>query len=346
MIPPEPATALATPEPEGRRSDSPKTLAEVYPLAARVLMMLAATAIVPAASFLAMVFLEEYYSVDGFHVWLILWAVGITLATIAIWQRAVHWALGRSTTATLVATIPLAQAIVAQPIWSTSGCGTDEVLLFGQHNATVGIWVWLTVWVWWGYGRFSARLRNDTSHRFRRLVMTPLAKRLVVAVGMLPFIFGMYFVVWAFADDVLSLGDTSTMIVANLFCAPLTFTIWILLWRRSVAWNTGTIVRTSFACVCCLVLLVLVPLLPEQPRNWIDPLRYFLPLLLWGIWLVWTTWIWPMRCEAVGGDVETMLRCPQCSYSLIGLTSTRCPECGDEPTLDQLWTRTLALDVG
>lgn len=136
---------MIPPEPEHRRSDPPKPLAEVYPLAARVLMMLAATAIVPAASFVAMVFLEEYYSVDGFRVWLILCAVGITLATVAIWRRAVHWTLGRSATATLVAAIPLAQAILAQPIWSTSGCGVEEVLLFGQHNATVGIWVWVTV---------------------------------------------------------------------------------------------------------------------------------------------------------------------------------------------------------
>lgn len=31
-------------------------------------------------------------------------------------------------------------------------------------------------------------------------------------------------------------------------------------------------------------------------------------------------------------------RCPACGYNLSGLSQSRCPECGREYTLEQLWT--------
>jgi len=37
--------------------------------------------------------------------------------------------------------------------------------------------------------------------------------------------------------------------------------------------------------------------------------------------------------------------CPQCTYNLSGLTRTRCPECGMELTLDELW-RTPVITAG
>ena len=54
--------------------------------------------------------------------------------------------------------------------------------------------------------------------------------------------------------------------------------------------------------------------------------------------------LWPRRSEegVVGSAVP---RCLKYGYPLIGLRATRCPECGDEPTLDQLWTATAAAEV-
>ncbi len=34
--------------------------------------------------------------------------------------------------------------------------------------------------------------------------------------------------------------------------------------------------------------------------------------------------------------------CPECGYNLSGLTHCRCPECGTEYTLDQLWQMPVA----
>ena len=54
--------------------------------------------------------------------------------------------------------------------------------------------------------------------------------------------------------------------------------------------------------------------------------------------------IWPLRqAGEYGGDRSP--RCLQCGYLLIGLSSTRCPECGSEPTLDELWRASFAVGV-
>ncbi|MCH8966713.1 MAG: hypothetical protein IID43_03475 [Planctomycetes bacterium] len=51
--------------------------------------------------------------------------------------------------------------------------------------------------------------------------------------------------------------------------------------------------------------------------------------------------IWPMRPEAASrGDRAP--QCLRCGYLLIGLRATRCPECGAEPTLDELWSASQA----
>ena len=40
--------------------------------------------------------------------------------------------------------------------------------------------------------------------------------------------------------------------------------------------------------------------------------------------------------KRVSGEVPISLDCPECGYSMVGLTSSRCPECGREYTLDEL----------
>ena len=71
-----------------------------------------------------------------------------------------------------------------------------------------------------------------------------------------------------------------------------------------------------------------------------------LGLLLGGIgppllWILSTAWIWResdeeriKRVLAAGGPTVV---CPDCGYDLRGLRATRCPECGAEHTLDELF---------
>jgi hypothetical protein len=59
------------------------------------------------------------------------------------------------------------------------------------------------------------------------------------------------------------------------------------------------------------------------------------------VWVVATAWIWRetdeehrRRIAAAGGPTVV---CPSCGYDLRGLKATRCPECGTECTLDELF---------
>jgi hypothetical protein len=63
------------------------------------------------------------------------------------------------------------------------------------------------------------------------------------------------------------------------------------------------------------------------------------PVICWGLWMAGTVRFWPMRPEDIISQSLTP-RCRKCGYLLNGLTATRCPECGDEPTLDELWAAT------
>ena len=39
----------------------------------------------------------------------------------------------------------------------------------------------------------------------------------------------------------------------------------------------------------------------------------------------------------IGADNQVDVHCPSCGYSLVGLHQARCPECGWQTTLDELF---------
>lgn len=58
------------------------------------------------------------------------------------------------------------------------------------------------------------------------------------------------------------------------------------------------------------------------------------------LWLVATVVIWrettTERAQRLRGAARGGVACPTCGYNLTGLTTTRCPECGTQFTLDEL----------
>jgi hypothetical protein len=61
------------------------------------------------------------------------------------------------------------------------------------------------------------------------------------------------------------------------------------------------------------------------------------------LWVLATAWIWRetdeeyrRRALAAGGP---LVACPTCGYDLRGLSCARCPECGTEYTIDELFAR-------
>ena len=89
------------------------------------------------------------------------------------------------------------------------------------------------------------------------------------------------------------------------------------------------------AAILCLALPIAMHFLfAGSGNNLRDVILAGLPVIGWGVWMAVTVYIWPLQVRSAG---EMGPHCPSCGYLLKGLRATRCPECGTEPTLDELW---------
>ncbi len=155
---------------------------------------------------------------------------------------------------------------------------------------------------------------------------------------MFPFLFGFFLIVMQSLD----VAPPFELCLPFAFSAIAAFVVWVAIWRREVHWSLRVALQTSGS----FLLLVGLPIAAQavflvQGNDLIDTLVMCLPILGWGLWMPWTIRIWPMKPEALAVDPMGP-RCMKCAYSLRGLRATRCPECGDEPTLDELWVGALS----
>ncbi len=129
-------------------------------------------------------------------------------------------------------------------------------------------------------------------------------------------------------------------IIAAMFLAA-------ILWfgTLTVAWRP---IRSGRRYVLPSIATLALALLAIGGSAAVDVLFYFRSdefligaiLLLSGaaIILVWlpTVQVWLHGRPVVGADNLVRVHCPRCGYSLIGLRNLRCPECGEEFTIDEL----------
>lgn len=134
--------------------------------------------------------------------------------------------------------------------------------------------------------------------------------------------------------------DEAGFFIAGVFCWGFMAAYWWLLWRKTVRW-TGERIGMTLGAV--LVVSVIGALLGAAAGNVIgDEFGYFIgtataPLL----WLVATVFIWresaAERAARLVNAGRDSVVCPTCGYNLTGLHEARCPECGSQFTLDQLF---------
>ena len=271
-----------------------------------------------------------------FHLFFtILWMGGFIL----VWRTAIIWTLGRSVLTTLVSFIPFVQIVFNKPLWITGGCLnlSEGFLRAGQHYTSCGLWTWLVVWVWWGLEKKIMTSQESKRREMHR--RSPWLARLGASMGMFPFILGVFIIVMVFLETVLRLPwAASSIFWVYLPCAIMVLIGWCMIWRKVVRWSDSVLAATCGA----WLLFIGGPIslqfftLGGNVSPFFDAVIHSLPIIGWGIWLGWTMWYWPMRVE-LGSTRSQIPACMKCGYSLQGLTATRCPECGDEPTIDQLW---------
>lgn len=153
-----------------------------------------------------------------------------------------------------------------------------------------------------------------------------------LALSTLPLLLGLV-VIGASADSTFFKFKSAGPVFAP--CAAVAILTWILIWRRHVEWSKRAIHRTTALAMICFAVPISAVWLFPPTSDWLAAL----PIIGWGVWMAGTIWLWPLKLPA-SSLAELTPRCRKCSYLLTGLTSTRCPECGDEPTLDDLWRST------
>ncbi len=332
--------ALMTPlEPSQNRGSTRGNPDRPGSITRRIVYAIALIPIVPAVAVIGVLAIDRSSRLGSFDEirWFnlffsVLW-VG---ATIVIWRRTVVWTMGRQSLTALINLIPFVQVIYGQPLWN-AGCWSTDVLRVGQHEVGIGLWTWVIIWVWWGLEKTRMNTESERTQT-AQLPMSPIAKRLVASIATIPFLCGSFLVVSIALETFAKPSEPE--LVAFALMALVAILLWILIWRRAVAWSGPVIRQTAAAAFVCFVIPISALLsLWNSVGEFTKSVLVCVTIVSWGGWMIATISRWPILSTgaAPGGPTP---RCLCCGYLLTGLTATRCPECGDEPTIDALWQAT------
>lgn len=170
--------------------------------------------------------------------------------------------------------------------------------------------------------------------------MTRTIARLVLAMLLLPVTGSLFVILIA----TMAAGGPPHPLGVLLIWLPLYVFVagyWVLLWRDSVNWTRGRIMLTSWAAVAALlsggVLGFFTKAVASAPLAASMLVGGGLPPI---VWVLATVLIWREtrgeRMDRLTASGKITVRCPLCSYDLTGLSEARCPECGEQFTLDEL----------
>jgi uncharacterized membrane protein YfcA len=173
--------------------------------------------------------------------------------------------------------------------------------------------------------------------------MSHLVARIMLVIFMIPAAALVYCVAVVFGFRTFSYGlvdrDNITFTLAGAVTWIALAAAWVFLWWKSVSWSRSRIWQTIGAAgICTAVGLVLGAAVHAiEPGFGAFVGSVAAPLL----WLMSTTVIWR---ETAGERMQRMRKtpgaqvvCPTCGYNLAGLSEARCPECGGQFTLDELF---------
>ncbi|MEM7807025.1 MAG: hypothetical protein AAF561_02825 [Planctomycetota bacterium] len=117
---------------------------------------------------------------------------------------------------------------------------------------------------------------------------------------------------------------------------------WLFVWFKEVTWNTRRVTFSVLAVPGTAVLGSAIGYVVFLVTD-LETFGVFIGGTTTVIaWLVTACVVWratPMEtiAAASGKALDASVTCPRCSYSMTGLRDARCPECGEQYTLDQLF---------
>lgn len=300
----------------------------------RLVYTLALLPLVPSLAFQGALLQASYFQPPGLRVYHGLVATLWVGAFVLIWRSVVQWTPTRKWVTLLIATIPYIQVFWPRAWWY-AGFRRSELVQIVQEEVLIGVFTWLAVGVWYGRRQHV----KDTGVYETIRPVSASAQAVIASLASVPILFGVFMLTAVTLQRWLGAQGDLAIVFALAVGAVVALLLWRAAWRRAIAWTQRIVVQT----LVLWLLLILVPILGlglAVQQQWIvsrfREAWYLAPVVGWALWMAITIRIWPLKVDASESGTNTP-RCLKCGYLLIGLTATRCPECGDEPTLDQLW---------
>jgi len=171
--------------------------------------------------------------------------------------------------------------------------------------------------------------------------MTATVARLILAPVVMMATASVYFPVFFVIERFVG-GDAKSMLLSDIVCAGFLVIAWLLVWRGEVRWTRTRIVLTAVSVIAAVIPAAFVYGVIVSMEKRADEVAIIVSGMVWALtWLALTALIWretaSERRERLARLGVDAIACPTCGYNLTGLREARCPECGSQFTLDQLY---------
>jgi predicted MFS family arabinose efflux permease len=173
--------------------------------------------------------------------------------------------------------------------------------------------------------------------------MTRIVARLVVSIVAILAAPVLYFIVLIVIYEAARPGRWDAAFWwTELICLPVAAGLWIAVWKSAVKWTASRVALTTGAFVACIACGAVIGGVFGAITNE-DEVGHIVASMTWALlWYGSTPLIWCERKAEHAARLGTMgidMACPNCGYNLTGLREARCPECGSQFTLDELFAR-------
>jgi len=166
--------------------------------------------------------------------------------------------------------------------------------------------------------------------------MDPLLTRILLSIVLWPIAIVLYICLFiAFERPI---GDGYAFMWAGIGTGFVMCSWLILLWKSHIHWTSKRVYQTCLTIPAAMASGVVVVVLagwyvPYGLGNASTLLGSIIALACWPALAV---WVWREMPEERQRRIM-VVSCPKCGYDLHGLSECRCPECGQQYTIDQLY---------
>ena len=172
--------------------------------------------------------------------------------------------------------------------------------------------------------------------------MSRLVSRIVLTVLLFPSATLCLFLSFLFIERLLISADVEAAIYATFVTCAYMAIYWLLLWYGAVNWTPARIYRTSMITFAAMIAGLAMGVAIAKVLPYERGLGTCGGALTGAIvWIILTILVWretpAERGQRLARANADALVCPTCGYNLTGLREPRCPECGTQFTLNELY---------